>query len=113
MNGLPRRGERSWIAFAASSLPVPDSPWISTVLDTGAICSILTSTSWIAALSPKMPVRRCSSRRSTIRRTVATRSSIATGFTSTSVSASRSARSVRSESVGSSSASTATSWSRA
>ena len=34
-------------ALATSSLPVPLSPWISTVLETGAICSILTSTSWI------------------------------------------------------------------
>ena len=33
--------------MATSSLPVPLSPWISTVLETGAICSILTSTSWI------------------------------------------------------------------
>ena len=31
MNGLPRRGERSWRPLATSSLPVPDSPWISTV----------------------------------------------------------------------------------
>ena len=69
------------------------------MLDTGAICSILTSTSWIGPLSPKMPVWRCSSRRSTMRRTVETRSSIATGLTSTSVAARRAARSVRSESV--------------
>ena len=26
MNGLPRRGERSWMPRATSSLPVPDSP---------------------------------------------------------------------------------------
>ena len=49
------------MALATSSLPVPLSPWISTVLETGAICSILTSTSWIGALSPMMPVRSCSS----------------------------------------------------
>ena len=55
MNGLPRRGERSCSALATSSLPVPLSPWISTVLETGAICSILTSTSWIGALSPDDP----------------------------------------------------------
>ena len=47
MNASPRRGERSCSALATSSLPVPLSPWISTVLETGAICSILTSTSWI------------------------------------------------------------------
>ncbi len=40
------------MALATSSLPVPLSPWMSTVLETGAICSILTSTSWIGALSP-------------------------------------------------------------
>jgi len=45
MNGLARRGDRSWIPRATSSLPVPDSPSISTVEVTGAICSILTSTS--------------------------------------------------------------------
>ena len=35
------------MALATSSLPVPLSPWINTVLDTGAICSMRTSTSWI------------------------------------------------------------------
>ena len=52
MKALPRRGERSWSARATSSLPVPDSPWISTVLETGAICSILTSTSCIGRALP-------------------------------------------------------------
>ena len=66
--------------MATSSLPVPLSPWISTVLETGAICSILTSTSWMAALSPMMPVRSWSPRRSISRRAVATASSGATGF---------------------------------
>ena len=45
------------------------------MLETGAICSILTSTSWIAALSPMMPVRCWSRRRSISRRAVATASS--------------------------------------
>ena len=75
MNALPRREDRSCSAFATSSLPVPDSPWISTVLDTGAICSMRTSTSWIGALSPTMPVRSCSRRRSIRRRATATTSS--------------------------------------
>ena len=113
MNGLPRRGERSWMALATSSLPVPLSPWMSTVLETGAICSILTSTSWIGALSPKMPVRSCSSRRSISRRAVATASSGATGFIMVSVAPSRPTRSARSESVGSSRARVLISASRA
>ena len=81
---------------------MPLSPWISTVLETGAICSILTSTSWIGALSPMMPVRSCSSRRSISRRAVATASSGDTGFIMVSVTPSRATRSARSESVGSS-----------
>ena len=85
MKALPRRGERSWSAFATSSLPVPDSPWISTVLETGAICSILTSTSWIGALSPTMPVRSCSRRRSISRCAMATTSSGRAGFVITPV----------------------------
>ena len=113
MNGLPRRGERSCIPLATSSLPVPDSPWISTVLETGAICSILTSTSWIGALSPTMPVRSCSWRRSISRRAVATTSSGLTGLVISSVTPRRPTRSPRSESVGSSSASVEISASRA
>jgi len=80
MNGLARRGDRSWIARATSSFPVPDSPSISTVELTGAICSILTSTSWIAGDSPMMPVRCCSLRRSIRRRTVAATSAGSAGF---------------------------------
>ncbi len=56
MNGFARRGLSWWMARATSSLPVPLSPSMSTVLDTGAICSILTSTSRIASLSPISPV---------------------------------------------------------
>ena len=105
MNGLPRRGERSCSALATSSLPVPLSPCTSTVLDTGAICSILTSTSWMAALSPMMPVRSCSRRRSISRRAVSTISSGRAGFIMVSVTPRRPTRSARSESVGSSRAS--------
>ena len=34
-----RRGERSWMARATSSLPVPLSPWMSTVAELSATCS--------------------------------------------------------------------------
>ncbi len=44
-NGRSRRCDRWWMACATNSLPVPDSPSTNTVLVTGAICSILTSTS--------------------------------------------------------------------
>ena len=75
-NGLPRRGERSWSALATSSLPVPLSPWISTVLETGAICSILTSTSWIGgALARRCRCAPAAAARSISRRAVATASS--------------------------------------
>ena len=94
MNASFRRGERSCSALATSSLPVPLSPWIRTVLETGAICSILTSTSWIGALSPTMPVRSCRWRRSISRRAVSTASSGDTGLVITSVARSRSTRSV-------------------
>jgi hypothetical protein len=83
------------------------------VLDTGDICSILTSSSWIGALSPMIPVRSCSRRRSISRRAVATASSGATGFIIVSVTPSRPTRSARSESVGSSRARVLTSASRA
>ena len=53
---------------------------MSTVLDTGAICSMRTSTSWIGALSPTIPVRSCSRRRSMSRRATATTSSGRAGF---------------------------------
>ena len=44
------------MARATSSLPVPLSPSMSTVLDTGAICSTCTITSRIPSLSPMSPV---------------------------------------------------------
>ena len=101
MNGLPRRGERSWMARATSSFPVPDSPSINTVAVTGAICSILTSTSWTAGDSPMMPVRCWSLRRSIRRRTVATASSGSAGLKSHAVNPIRRARPVASGSVAS------------
>src|SRR5687768_10449662 len=113
MNGLPRRGERSCSAFATNSLPVPLSPCSRTVLETGAICSILTRTSWIAGLSPMIPVRSWNRRRSISRRAVSTTSSGRAGFIIVSVTPSRPTRSARSESVGSSSARVEISASRA
>ena len=58
MNGLLRRFDSMWIARATSSFPVPLSPSMSTVLDTGAICSTCTITSRIPSLSPMSPVMR-------------------------------------------------------
>ena len=43
---------RSWIARAISSLPVPVSPWMSTVESVGATISIFWSVSRSAGLSP-------------------------------------------------------------
>ena len=40
----PLRGLRRWMARASSSLPVPVSPWISTVASVGATVSICFST---------------------------------------------------------------------
>src|SRR5437667_2454189 len=112
-NGLPRRGERSWIPRATSSFPVPDSPSIRTVEVTGAICSILTSTSWIGGDSPMIPVRCCSRRRSIRRRTVATTSAASAGFSRNAVSPSPRARPLGSGSVDSTSPSVEIERSRA
>ena len=38
-NGCCARGLNWWMVFATSSLPVPDSPQISTDADVGAACS--------------------------------------------------------------------------
>ena len=54
-NGRPARGDESWIARATSSLPVPDSPRISTVLSWCATWSISVSTARMAA---ELPVGR-------------------------------------------------------
>ena len=98
---------------AASSLPVPDSPSMSTVDVTGAICSIFTSTSWIAGDSPMIPVRCCRRRRSISRLTVATTSAASAGFRSQAVSPSDLARALGSGSVDSASPSVEIARSRA
>ena len=53
-NGRSLRGERTWMARATSSLPVPDSPVISTVLPVGAIVSTISNTCSMALLFPMM-----------------------------------------------------------
>ena len=39
-NGRSARALRRWIAWATSSLPVPESPWIRTVDRLPATCSM-------------------------------------------------------------------------
>ena len=46
--GRPARVEDLWIARAMTSLPVPDSPLISTVAAVGATFAIVSQTSFIA-----------------------------------------------------------------
>ena len=53
-NGLPRRGDASWMARATSSLPVPVSPKISTVLIVCATWLISSKTSCIRGLLLRM-----------------------------------------------------------
>ncbi|PYQ01883.1 MAG: hypothetical protein DMF82_17775 [Acidobacteria bacterium] len=55
MRGISRCALRSWMARATSSLPVPVSPVISTVLRACATSSSCRITSWIARLRPTMP----------------------------------------------------------
>ena len=64
-NGRFLRGLFWWIALATSSLPVPVSPWISTVASVGAIRCSRSMTSCICGLLPMMPSKpnRSSSRR--------------------------------------------------
>ena len=89
-------GPWRWTARATTSLPVPDSPWISTVLSVGATCLASCSTSRnsrdlpIGSISPERSRRRISclsclfsdlSRRtSAARRHRATISSLENGF---------------------------------
>jgi hypothetical protein len=54
------RGLRRWMARASSSLPVPVSPWMSTVASVGATVSISRSTLRRPVLSPTMSSKRCS-----------------------------------------------------
>ncbi len=63
-NGFFFRGLFWWIAWATSSLPVPVSPWISTLASVGAIRGSLSITSFIAGLEPMTPSKpNCSSSR--------------------------------------------------
>ena len=50
--GMWRRGLAAWMARATSSLPVPLSPKISTVVSVAATISISSSTRRIAGLLP-------------------------------------------------------------
>ena len=52
------RGLSSWMAWAASSLPVPLSPCTSTVAREGATCLMVSKTSTIAGDRPIMPSTR-------------------------------------------------------
>src|SRR6187402_2793045 len=54
-NGEPTRWLRSWIAFETSSLPVPVSPRINTVVGVGATSSTCCNTLTNAWLVPTMP----------------------------------------------------------
>ncbi len=63
-NGPAARGLLAWSASATSSLPVPDSPVMSTLERAGATRAIASWTRAMASLSPIMPwtMRRCSDR---------------------------------------------------
>ena len=52
MKGFSARGLSAWMAFAATSLPVPLSPWISTVALLGATCRISSKTRSMAGDLP-------------------------------------------------------------
>ena len=54
-SGISRCALQSWIARATSSLPVPVSPVMSTVLRDWATNFAVRTTSWIARLRPTMP----------------------------------------------------------
>ncbi|HBL25899.1 MAG TPA: hypothetical protein DD490_03590 [Acidobacteria bacterium] len=53
-NGLSRRRLFRWMARAISSLPVPLSPWISTVASESATCATMRITSTIFGSFPTM-----------------------------------------------------------
>jgi len=55
MRGMFRWALRSWMARASSSLPVPVSPMMRTVLLVSATRSAFAITSWITRLRPTMP----------------------------------------------------------
>ena len=54
MNGPRARGLRWWRALAISSLPVPFSPWMSTLALLGATASTSSNSSRITWLWPTM-----------------------------------------------------------
>ena len=54
-NGLFLRGLFWWMAWATSSLPVPVSPWISTLASVGAMRFSRSITSCICGLLPMTP----------------------------------------------------------
>ena len=64
-NGSPARGEASWMARAASSLPVPVSPWISTVASERATRASRANSSRMGALGPTSGPKRGSGHSST------------------------------------------------
>jgi hypothetical protein len=57
-NGRDARDEWSWTARAASSLPVPDSPSMSTVASVGAASSSTANSSRIAIDAPAIAPKR-------------------------------------------------------
>ena len=56
-NGSRARGLAWWMALAISSLPVPDSPWISTVASVGATRATRSRTRRISGERAMMPGR--------------------------------------------------------
>jgi hypothetical protein len=52
MNGALRRGERSWIASAVSSLPVPDSPEMNTLASVFATLRMVRKSCCMASQVP-------------------------------------------------------------
>ena len=69
-----RRRLLLWIARATSSLPVPDSPVMSTVLLVLAIDSIMRNSASIGSLRPMMFVNACVVLRARLRSTFSSRS---------------------------------------
>jgi hypothetical protein len=61
------RGDDSWMARATSSLPVPDSPWMSTVVRVGATCAMR---AWVSRKVWLPPTMRCRSSSSALSREV-------------------------------------------
>ncbi len=68
-NGRARRREPSCSARATSSFPVPDSPWISTVVSVAATCRIICSSPRIATPLPSIRFAPVATSRAWSRRT--------------------------------------------